>query len=344
MRAWGIEEKFVYNDNIREYDPLPEGIPVCVCFKGMPMGWSWALFLAQDIVCHQSLLAIGGNEDQLVRDKYSAPRPRPGVAAVGVYIDNVPTFGGNAGESRLYMQKIPSRFEQLGIPFEIDDVSGESSVEILGLTFRFDHGVRVTAKTERAWRLWAATRAILRRRRVSDNILRDWLGYINFHFLMCRPLLSILNATYKFAIAHLGHRFPIWDSVRMEIKLVLNLIFVVEKDMSAEISSEIHLDNSSDKGYDLLVTQASTDRIRREIMIDKRWKFIHNHESWPEHLHHDCDGDALSTGACEDPTVFRGCKGQTGVDTNTSYGISMNSKLDNKNISIIIYRRKRGII
>ena len=339
MRAWGIEETFVYNDSTKKVEPLPEDTPVYICFKGMPMGWSWALFLAQDIVCHQSLLAIGGSEDQLVRDKHPAPRPRPGVGAVGVYVDNVHTFGGDTGESKLYMQKISSRFEQLGIPFEVDDVSEENTIETLGLCFRFDNGVRVTAKAERAWRLWAATRAILRRRRVSGDVLRVWLGHVNFHFLMCRPLLSILNATYKFAIAHLGHRFPMWDSVRKEIKLVLNLIFVVEKDMSAEISHEVHVGDSSDLGYGLLVTDASPERIRKEMKVDERWRFIHSNEPWNVHL--GFDGDDCAAGACEDPAAFQGSRGQSGVGTSTAYGVNLNQKWDTRRTPVCSVKQKR---
>lgn len=214
MRDWGIEETKIYNDITKQLDDLPEDTPVFVCFGGMPMGWSWALWIAQDIVCHQSLIAIDGQESQLVRDKLPAPRLQRDVGAVGVYVDNIHSFGGSADVASDYMQKIAERFQHLGIPFETDEVAGHRTIDTLGLTFHFDSGVRVTAKAQRAWKLWSATRALRRRRRISGEVLRVWLGHVNCHFFMCRPLLSILGATYKFCVAHLSHRFPMWGNVR----------------------------------------------------------------------------------------------------------------------------------
>ena len=116
----------------------------------------------------------------------------------------------------------------------------------------------VRAKTERAWMLWAATRGLLRRRRVSGRVLQVWLGLANFHFQLSRPALSVLSATYKFAAEHRDHRAPSWPSVRSELRDALGLIFVVEFDMSAPLCPEVHIGDSSDRGYALRVTQASS--------------------------------------------------------------------------------------
>lgn len=43
MRAWGIEETSIYDEDSGEWEPLAEDDSVFVCFGGMPMGWSWAL-------------------------------------------------------------------------------------------------------------------------------------------------------------------------------------------------------------------------------------------------------------------------------------------------------------
>ena len=149
------------------------------------------------------------------------------------------------------MQLIASHFEKLGIPFEVDGHDGRQSLDSLGMTFDLTSGVRVGAKKDRAWRLFAATKAILRRKRVSGDLIQVWLGHVNYHFLLSRPLMSILSATYKFSLSHLGHRFPMWPEVRREMKLVMALLFTVEKDLSAEVCSEVHVGDASDRGFGL---------------------------------------------------------------------------------------------
>ena len=70
------------------------------------------------------------------------------------------------------MQLQPTRFGALGIPFDIDNVCGVETFDTLGLTFEMGETVRVRGKAERTWRLWGATRALLRRRRISGDLLR----------------------------------------------------------------------------------------------------------------------------------------------------------------------------
>ena len=202
MRSFGFDIDEIYNDETGRLEALAEDTAVYLCFAGVPMGWSWALWVAQEIVCHQCLLAVGGSPAELVQDRKPAPTIRPGQAPLGVYVDNVHTFGGHRKDAVVRMQLISEHFKQLNIPFEVDEVANEPQLDTLGMTFSFDNGVRVRGKRARVWRLWGATRALLRRRRVSGETLRIWLGHVNFHFLLARPLLSTLSATYKFAITH----------------------------------------------------------------------------------------------------------------------------------------------
>lgn len=135
----------------------------------------------------------------------------------------------------------------------------------LGLAFSFGGKVCVRATPQRAWRFWAATKCLLRRRRISGESMRLWLGHVNYHFLPSRPLLSTLSASYSFARAHLGHRFPMWASVRREIRIVLGLLFLVEKDLSQRVNTEVHVGDSSDLGFGLMVRHESIQRIQREM-------------------------------------------------------------------------------
>ena len=177
------------------------------------------------------------------------------------------------GEAGAAMRKVEAHFTQLGIPFEVDHVDGEPMFQSLGLAFSFGGKVCVRATPQRAWRLWAATKCLLRRRRISGESMRLWLGHVNCHFLLSRRLLSTLFASYSFARAHLGHRFPMWASVRREIRIVLGLLFL-EKDLSQPVNTEVHVGDSSDLGFGLMVRHESIQRIQREMLYDERWRFL----------------------------------------------------------------------
>ncbi|CAE7329096.1 unnamed protein product, partial [Symbiodinium sp. CCMP2456] len=48
-----IDVGAVYDDDYQKEIPLQPGEKVFCAFKGVPMGWSWALYFANEIVCHQ---------------------------------------------------------------------------------------------------------------------------------------------------------------------------------------------------------------------------------------------------------------------------------------------------
>ena len=90
MRTFGIEEDHIFNEETGEMEPLSENDRVYICFGGMPMVWSWALWMANEIICHQSLLAVGGSEANLVRDKKPAPHIKPTQPLGSMWITSMP--------------------------------------------------------------------------------------------------------------------------------------------------------------------------------------------------------------------------------------------------------------
>jgi hypothetical protein len=112
------------------------------------MGWSWALWLSQEIVSFQCLKACGYSDDSLVRDKNPPPPVMPGQPPLGIYVDNVHAFAGKSGDASSKIEAVKLHFERLGIPFEVDAVDGQQQVESLGLCFSFTDRVRVRAKKD----------------------------------------------------------------------------------------------------------------------------------------------------------------------------------------------------
>ena len=86
-------------------------------------------------------------------------------------------------------------------------MDGCTTLDTLGLTFSVKGGVKVKARSDRAWRLWGATRALLRRRWISGEVLRVWLGHVNFHFLLTNLHLTMKRFTLEM------HQTKVWIDV-----------------------------------------------------------------------------------------------------------------------------------
>ena len=193
IRGMGISFEQVYDSKVGGWSPVQPGEKLYPAFYGMPMGWSWSLWLANEIVNHQCVHHLSWSQQSVIRDKHPPPDIRPGQPAIGVYVDNVVVIGGCQQDACSTMDKIASRFRTLKIPFEVDQQQREQLVEVLGLEFSMGHDVLVSNKKRRTWRVWMAISAVLRRKRVHGKFIQILLGHINHIFQLCRPALSTLS-------------------------------------------------------------------------------------------------------------------------------------------------------
>ena len=156
------------------------------------------------------------------------------------------------------MQGIGNGFSELGIPYEVDEVDGKLEVD----------------KPLKTWRLWLASRQLMSRGKIHGRAMQIWLGHVTHHFALAKSCMACLSACYRFAEDHKRHRAQVWPLVRKEMRQVASLLFLVEYDLSAATCPEVHLGDSADYGYSLMVTLASHDDIRAELRYKERWGFI----------------------------------------------------------------------
>ena len=318
LLAYGFRVDKVYNDDTGTYEQLLPGERVYAVFKGIPMGWSWALYFANEIVCHQVAKSSQRPGEDEVRDRQPAPQVQPGRPVTGTYVDNVHVIGGRPGEAGQRMLQIARHFEELGIPFEVDGVEDQRWMDSLRMRLTFEDGCRALGKPQRAWRLWLATRGLLRRRRVSGRLLRVYLGHMNFHFQFMRPAMSVFSAIYKFVAQHGERRAALWPSVRGELRQALGLIFLVEFEMSAPFCKEVHIGDSSDRGYALMYTHATYQELRAAFEHREKWRFI------PQE-----DADELQLPRPpEQEAGFPGYTAESGVGHRTEFGKHLTEKCD----------------
>ena len=82
----GVRE--VYDGSLGRMVGVEPWEPVWAAYAGMPMGWSWALW-----VCHETLTSVlqaaALPGDELVQDRALAPTVGPDVCAYAPYVDNI---------------------------------------------------------------------------------------------------------------------------------------------------------------------------------------------------------------------------------------------------------------
>lgn len=281
LREMGYDITSLFNDDLQQEELVYDSDWVYACFGGLPMGWAWALYFANEAIVHQSTASRGFDASDVIRDRQRPPEVRPNRPALGIYVDNVHAFAGEMGQASQRIREITQRFESLGIPFVTDHVETSLMTDSLGMTLDFRDQCRVRPKSRRAWRLWFAIHEILRRPRIHGRLLQVLLGHLVHHFQLARSALSILSACYRFVADHWFHRAPIWSSVKRELRQCLGMLFVIEYNMSADTCHEVHLGDSSDLGYSLMFTHATHQEIRTALQDREKWRFIVSTEPQP---------------------------------------------------------------
>ena len=57
LRSLGFSVDRIYDDDLADFASFPDSEQVCFAFRGMCMGWSWALYLANEAVVEQCRIA-----------------------------------------------------------------------------------------------------------------------------------------------------------------------------------------------------------------------------------------------------------------------------------------------
>jgi hypothetical protein len=334
QHLWDLGFAFdeIFDDATHQYVAVSPTDMVFPCFGGLPMGWSWALFLANESIVHQATAHRQFAADDIIRDRARAPDVLPDRPAVGVYVDNIHVFSGSMGGASDRMQYIEERFSQLGIPFITDHVEKTLVTDSSGITLDFRERMLARPKHRRSWRLWLALHELSKRHRLHGRLLQIVMGHLVHHFQLARSGLSIFSACYRFIADHGHHRAVMWPSVRRELRLALGLVFAVEVDLGAPTCKEVHLGDASNAGYSLMVTSATSTEVREALRDREKWHFVESDEVVPGSLMTESSARHGDLNLSEDDVQcshYIGSSAEVPVGLKTQYGRSCVSRKQN---------------
>ncbi|CAK0870936.1 unnamed protein product [Prorocentrum cordatum] len=266
--VYGVTE--VWDDDLEEMVPLQPTDIVYPCFRALSMGFTWALYFCHSAVEHIVAAGVPGGASRAAREKHRAPQASFASPITSTYVDNAALLSANTSTSDL--QTVLHQFSARDMRTH-DIVEHTFALEHLGAVFD-GHRRLLHHQPRRVWRVYLAGKELLRRRRLRGEVLRVWIGHVVHLFMLNRPALSCLWAVYQFIQHALERRCRVWGSVRQEIKVILGLVFLCQRDLSAPRLRMAYCSDSSDLGYCLAVTSASDAELREAAAYHERWRFI----------------------------------------------------------------------
>ena len=259
-------------------------------FLGMPQGWAWALHFCNTAVEYGMSHALPAT--QFVKEGMPAPDLRLGPVG-SVYVDNIGVFGLMEKVCNDSFDSSVECLERAGfVLHELD--KGSVEVTNVGIVLHRDE-LKIRHTKKRSWRLYLALKHVLQMRCVTSEALRVIVGHIVHYFSLMRSGLSTLHHTYKFVHKWLDGRAHVLPGcVKRELRMVVGLIFQVEKDLAAAYSDKVYCGDSSSYGFCFQWTPSTATEQRDLFRFHERWRFVEveegiglglgTHHSWSADL------------------------------------------------------------
>ena len=181
------------------------------CLAVLPMGFSWSLWLAQEI--NRARVVAAGLPASAEINAHSVENtflhhPERFI----VYVDNIAVFGRDPKRVDQVMSRIVSELNQKGL-LTHELVPASTKCELLGLHF---DGVRkeISMTTKRYRRIRWSIEWVLRKKRVTGRLLERIIGHTTFAALLNRNAMSVTHTVYKFIRKHYDDPACLWYNVR----------------------------------------------------------------------------------------------------------------------------------
>lgn len=271
-RKAGVSLSRVWDEDLGRWVEVTSNTELYPVVNAMPMGWTWALFLANETVAHITSMSSPQSCPE-IREKLRVPQLWDGKTLSSVYVDNVAIFGAKYQDVADRIQTVSKAFEDLGIPVTWTYPHPVTEVETVGVIVDFKQKV-VRNKPSRLWKVHLAGRELCRRSKVRAETVEVWLGHATSAMRMCPCLLSIFNFIYRFVMVNRGKRIKMWPSVRGEIMQACAMIWFARSNIGGSYCQQVDMGDSSSFGYAMTSRVVSHKLIQEACSVREKWRFI----------------------------------------------------------------------
>jgi len=264
----------VYCDEEKKEVPIDGSEHVWACFAGLPMGWSWALY-----VCHSALEACGrrslqrlGMPPTCLGDRVPCPLFCRKLGLIAPYVDNGNVIAGSRATAQKIINSFKHELETLGFTLH-EEVDPTQDFELVG---RCLDGRRrlLHPRPRRMWRLRFAIKRVLVLRRLSPKAMRRLVGHLVDHLSGRRETLCCLDAVYRFIGDGTGDVMELPGPVLAELRVAMGLLAVCSVDLDRPMADLAYCSDASDAGFAVHSTPCSAKEGWMAAQFRERWRFL----------------------------------------------------------------------
>ena len=268
----GFEVKDVFDYDLGRYRPCPDSEKLYPCVAAMSMGWAWALYFAQSTVSNIVRFSAPNPQAEM-QERLPVPQLTEYSTVTATYVDNVTIFGMSCEDVSERANKIDQSFRAIGIPVVWTQSTPTQRLETVGCEVDLIAGT-VKNKSKRNWNVYLAGLELCRRPKIRGALLEIWLGHATSLFRLRPCLLSIFQHIYKFIELYRDTRGLLWPSVKKEIRLASQLVWLSQVNVRSQIISQVDAGDSADFGYAMMCTAVPSYEIKRILRFKEKWRYV----------------------------------------------------------------------
>jgi len=206
---------------VSKCEPVDPGSWVVPQFAVLPVGWSWALWVAQSIHENMAEATSMPRECRTHDCQVVAPLGRVDTRHA-IYVDNFLVAGRCLTQFDKQASALGNRLNDADLVVH-EVFSATTHATFAGVDY---DGERLTARvsSRRIWRLRYAIDYVLGRHDISGRSLEKILGHFTWGALVRREALAVVCACYEFVRKCYDSCTRIWSSVRRELRWMRSLL------------------------------------------------------------------------------------------------------------------------
>jgi hypothetical protein len=240
---------------------LPPDQLVHPCLCTLPMGFSYSTLIAQLVHMHilSTVLPLSDCISQESKD-FSLSRFR-----WFAYIDDLALLCPSMAKLRNVVRRVKAAYRKFGLQSKPSKEvrPTQDPVELLGIEFD-GRRCRFGLAMPKLLALVRLTNSLASSPRCTPQALSYLLGKWAWALLVCRPLFSVLHASYVFVYKATGS-CPLWPSVRRELRLLCELAPFLSVSLLSPVSSTVVATDASSSGFGVVAANSLASRIRSFI-------------------------------------------------------------------------------
>lgn len=315
-RQNGVNLESVFDEDLNQEVPVNPDTILYPVIGVMPMGWSWALWFANETV---AAIANGStiHPPSEIREKMRVPQLWETSTVTSTYVDNVAVFGAKRSDVETRIRQLSDAFAKHDIPVVWTYPEPTRCVETVGVILDFERKV-VRNKPMRLWKIFKAGQELCRRSKVRAESVEVWLGHATSAMRLAPFLLSCFSVIYRFVRIYRGSRVKLWPAVRAEIMQASSLIWFSRAELGGHYIRAVDMGDSSNAGYAMTSRSVEPRLIHDAMSIKERWRFVPLPEDFKQAvLFFNKDEDINDE---EDREKHTGAFVRSGVGMDTEYG------------------------